>query len=347
VVLKVFDTSAGAKVGTDLRSLVQKKLGKTDVRPNQGVCFVLKQPLPKFRTAAEWIVDIERVKVERDAMGLLGGLLPAGSVPDVLWFDEMNYVLAMACAPVGAMIWKKALLSGQISMDAAAHAGMLLAMMHSSTHNDAGVRKRYADPTFFMQQRTDAYLMAAAAKHPELGDKLKGLAEILLRTQACLIHGDYSPKNMFLVPREEAMEQPEESGKFPLSHLMLLDFEVAFYGHPAFDVATLINHFLLKGFYHRSHWRPFMLLADNFWETYRHTAAPDLVRMSGAIGGNILGGLMLARVDGKSPAEYLLTDQKLVQQVRCAGEALLKNEDGSLDHALDAISMHFDEPERN
>ena len=48
-----------------------------------GNCFVLKQPLGRFRTAAEWLVDIERMVVERDyCMELLGGLsCLAGSVP--------------------------------------------------------------------------------------------------------------------------------------------------------------------------------------------------------------------------------------------------------------------------
>ena len=126
---------------------------------------------------------------------------------------------------------------------------------------------------------------------------------------------------------------------------MILDFEVAFFGHAAFDVATLINHFLLKGFMHHKKWRPFMMMADNFWQTYRNTAASELVQSTNAIGGHLLGALMLARVDGKSPAEYLLPHPEICSQVRKAALAILFEKDPTLDHALDTASPHFDDPD--
>ncbi|HUO08243.1 MAG TPA: phosphotransferase [Phycisphaerae bacterium] len=350
VVLKIFDMGAGEKVGTDLRSPAQKKLNKPDDRPNEGHCYVLKQPLPRFKTQAEWLVDIARVLVERDCMELLRTLLPANSVPDVLWFDEPNHILAISCAPTDSVIWKKALLSGQTSTDAAMHAGMLLAMMHSSTLHDLDAEKRYGDPKFFVQQRIDPYLHATAEKHPEVRDRIHSLGNTLLNGRQCLIHGDYSPKNIFLVPHtgdvaHEIQANPRTRHSFPLSHLLLLDFEVAFYGHCAFDVATLINHLLLKGFYHHKHWRPFMLMADGFWQTYRNTADPELTRSAGAIGGHVLGALMLARIDGKSPAEYLIPDTARQDQVRRAAKAILTAKDPSLDQALDIVSGHFDDPD--
>ena len=82
---------------------------------------------------------------------------------------------------------------------------------------------------------------------------LEGVSEQLLEGQQCLIHGDYSPKNIFLVPEGEKGKEllaGKRGREQRLSHLMVLDFEVAYYGHCGFDVATLINHFLLKGFYH-------------------------------------------------------------------------------------------------
>ena len=117
-----------------------------------------------------------------------------------------------------------------------------------------------------------------------------------------------------------------------------------FYGHAAFDVSTLINHFLLKGFYHKANWRPYMLMADNFWQTYRHTADPDLVRAVDAIGGHLLGALLLARIDGKSPAEYLTPLPAIQEQVRQAANDILSQSDPSLEHALDTASPHFTAP---
>ncbi|MGN6369734.1 MAG: phosphotransferase [Phycisphaerae bacterium] len=348
VVLKIFDTGAGEKLGTDLR-LHQPDAGSTDTRMSAGTCFVLKQPLPRFKTEAEWLVDIDRVLVERDCMELLGTLLPAHSVPEVLWFDEPNHVLGISCAPPDSVIWKKALLAGEVSMDAATHAGMLLAMMHSSTLHDAAVEKRYGDPKFFIQQRIAPYLHATAEKHADVRGLLHSLGEKLLAAKLCLIHGDYSPKNIFLVPHTGEMAaqlkgDPKTHTAFPLSHLLLLDFEVAFYGHSAFDVATLINHLVLKGFYHRACWRPFMLMMDAFWETYRTTADPELTRAASALGGHLLGALMLARIDGKSPVEYLVGNRPVQEQVRRAAKDILAGRDASLDEALDKLSAHLEAP---
>jgi hypothetical protein len=315
-------------------------------------CFILKQPLPRFQTAADWQVDIARIVVERDCAQLLENLLPAGSVPHVLWFDAPNHILTLAAASPDAVVWKKDLLAGHVSLDAATQAGMLLAIMHSSTTNDPALLARYGDPAFFIQQRIDPYLRTAAEKNPDHAATLDAIAAKLLATQRCLIHGDFSPKNILLIPHPADLASQIESLKGPptpavpfhLSHLMLLDFEVAFYGHPAFDVATLINHFLLKGFYHEKNWRPFMLLADNFWQTYKTTADPDLARDASHFAGPLLGALLLARIDGKSPVEYLLDMPADQQRVRQAAHAILGQRQIPLDDALTLAASFFETP---
>jgi 5-methylthioribose kinase len=347
VVLQCFDPGGGGRAGSDPRTPDERSAGLPDVRPTMGSCLVLKQPLPRFKTEAEWLVDIDRIEVERDCIALLASLLPAGSVPEIRGYDAQNHILAISCAPAGARNWKTALLAGQVHLDAATHAGMLLAMLHSSTAADAAVAARFGDPRLFVQQRIDPYLRTTAQKHPAVASQLETLAGKLLATRLCLIHGDFSPKNILLVPLAESPATPQPSpAKEPVdvSGLFLLDFEVAFFGHPAFDVATLINHFLLKAFFHRANWRAFMILSDNFWQTYRHTADPQLVRALSPIAGHLLGALLLARIDGKSPAEYLIPHPHLQQSVRAAALAILEHPDGALDRAIDTAALHFEHP---
>ncbi|HVS72533.1 MAG TPA: phosphotransferase [Phycisphaerae bacterium] len=295
--------------------------------------FVLKQPLPRFKTAAEWLVDIDRVKVERDCAQLLHTLLPHASVPDVLWFDEANYILALSAAPETARLWKSELLSNLTSETAALNAGTLLAIMHGSTHNDPAVRTRYGEPAFFLQQRIDPYLRTIAATHPDLAAPINAVADNLLRDdqRTCLIHGDFSPKNIFLLEDDR---------------LLLLDFEVAFFGNPAFDVATLLNHLLLKAFLHRhlSHapTDPWKSMLDTFWETYRHTAPPDLVRQSSAAGGHLLAALLLARLDGKSPVEYLLPHPDLQSTIRTIARDVLSQPPRDLPRTLATLMRTLD-----
>ena len=59
VVLKIMDMNAGEPVGTDMRTASQIKRGVPDKRMRSGACFVIKQPLGEFRTAAKWAVDRE------------------------------------------------------------------------------------------------------------------------------------------------------------------------------------------------------------------------------------------------------------------------------------------------
>ena len=59
-------------------------------------------------------------------------------------------------------------------------------------------------------------------------------------------------------------------------------------------------------------------------------------------GGKILAALMLARMDGKSPVEYITEeDQKNVIR-QCATEWLLQ-EDLSMDGAIDHIAGYLDQ----
>jgi hypothetical protein len=303
--------------------------------PHTRHAIVLKQPLPQFKTHDEWLVDIDRARVEHEAALLLTTLLPPRSIPDVLFFDEANYILALAAAAENAVLWKTALLAGHTSIDAATHAGTLLALLHSHTLDDPALRARYGDPKFFAQQRIDPYLLHTAGKHPALAPTLHKIASQLLSTQRCLIHGDFSPKNIFLVPHTPA---PANNPSFELSHLLLLDFEVAFYSHPAFDVATLINHLLLKAFLHfqtrTANPALFLEMITTFWDTYRHTADPDLVRLTSAHGGHVLGALLLARIDGKSPAEYLIPHPTLQSRIRTAASDILSQPDSTLSAAL-------------
>src|SRR6516225_1842255 len=68
--------------------------------------FVLKQSRPQLRTRDLWLSDIDRVYREQEVMEMLHPLLPALTVPEVLFVDRPNYVFAMSHAPAGSRSWK-------------------------------------------------------------------------------------------------------------------------------------------------------------------------------------------------------------------------------------------------
>jgi Ser/Thr protein kinase RdoA (MazF antagonist) len=100
------------------------------------------------------------------------------------------------------------------------------------------------------------------------------------------VHGDFSPKNI-LVSAER---------------MVLLDCEVAWYGDAAFDLAFMANHFFLKALHHAPRDMGMRRMVDEFWAAYQRVRpVPEL----DARVGRLLLMLLLARVDGKSPVEYL------------------------------------------
>src|SRR5688572_15434037 len=62
-------------------------------------CFVLKQSRPQLRTRDAWFSDLDRIYREQEVMEALAGVLPAGTVPRVLFADRANFLFAMSQAP--------------------------------------------------------------------------------------------------------------------------------------------------------------------------------------------------------------------------------------------------------
>ncbi len=327
VVIKVLDPDGGEPVGTDMRSPGQIKRGVPDTRMRAGKCLVLKQPRELFAVATTWRVDADRIWSERDALIMLSTLMPINTLPQVLWADQDNQILAITPAPPEYVNLKTSLLSGKTLRWPITAAARWLAHMHRSTA-DVSTPSSFSDSRLFRQQRIMPYLAYPQAAHPSVAARLEAVSAFLLSDPVCLIHGDYSPKNMLMAP-----DALEDRGIF------IVDFEVVFRGQPLFDIATLINHLLLKGFYFAPQWRPFMLLADEAWHAYQQAAPPRLLSARDQWGGFLLGSLLLARVDGQSPVEYL-TDEVKRQAVRNCALDLLKT-GGSLDDAMDLVGEHL------
>ena len=168
----------------------------------------------------------------------------------------------------------------------------MLGRIHAQTAQQTDLAQRFANDETFYAIRLEPYLEEAARQHPSLSGHLKAL---IARTQSnlkVLVHGDVSPKNILLGPAGP----------------VLLDAECAWYGDPAFDVAFCLNHFFLKAA-HRSEINAVLLsdagdfltayLAEVTWETKAELEHRIIT---------LLPGLLLARIDGKSPVEYLNAD---------------------------------------
>jgi 5-methylthioribose kinase len=258
----------------------------------------LKQALGKLRVEDDWFSDRERVFRESAAMRWLQPHLSAGSVPEILFEDHENCLFAMTAGPREAETWKALLMRGEADAEIARTIGSMLAKVISASWRDPEAERAFGDQTVFDQLRLDPYYRTTAARHPDLKPHFERLMRESAGRRVSLVHGDWSPKN-FLVSA---------------GAVMAIDFEVIHFGDPAFDTAFLLNHLLLKSFYHPAWSGALGRAALAFWEACCAGIPEECGWIEPATLSH-LGCLLLARVDGKSPAEYI-TDPALRERVR-------------------------------
>jgi len=268
--------------------------------------FVVKKALPKLRVKEDWFSDVSRITNEKDCLAFYNRQVPESS-PRLLFYDAENYLFGMEAVPAAARMWKGQLLEGTVDFVVGRKVAATLAEVHNSAARDAEVRRRFADKKFFIELRIDPYLRTTATRHPELAAQISAECERLTASAQTLVHGDYSPKNI-LVQGEK---------------VYILDYEVAHLGDASFDLGFLTNHFLLKAIKNKQWGLDYLNLMldsiDTYFAAIDFTDKRELERST----VRTLAMLFLARVDGKSPAEYI-TDEADKALIRKISYAMLK-----------------------
>lgn len=249
---------------------------------SESAPIVVKTALEKLRVKDDWFADVSRNRVEQAFFEYAAPIIPE-AVPRILgggdgWF-AMEYLGDMPN-------WKTSLLAGEADESTARLAGTVLGRLHAASWLDDSARTRFDTLPIFHALRIEPYLLTTAARVPEVADILRAEATRLAETQLALVHGDYSPKNLLTGPQR----------------LIVLDAECAWFGDPAFDTAFLLTHLHLKALLHPHA----IALVPAFWSAYTAACGRDLEQRT----VRLLLCLLLARVHGKSPVEYLTDAQR-------------------------------------
>ena len=255
-----------------------------------GRAFAVKRALPKLRVTAEWLADPARNFHEQEYIRYVAGFLP-DAVPQIVFSGPEFFAMEFLGGEFSD--WKKSLLAGHADTVVAERVGSTLARIHRESWLDPALARSFDTDKNFYDLRIAAYLLSTAEKNPASAGAIRAEADRLGKTKVALVHGDYSPKNLMVAP----------------GRLVVLDCETAWFGDPAFDMAFLLNHLLLKGLHHAPAAEPFHKLVDAFLLAYRTTSplhAPEVESRA----SKLLPMLTLARVDGKSPVEYLTDERK-------------------------------------
>lgn len=277
---------------------------------------VAKQALGQLRVEQEWFCSPQRIHREASAMRALGKVLPARSVPALLFEDFENGIICMEAAPAAARPWKDALMGGDFDERPARETGLLHAAWIRESASRPEWCEEFGGVQTFIDLRVDPYYRSTAARHPDLAGRFASLITECLARRISLVHGDLSPKNLLVTERT----------------VTLIDHEVIHWGDPSFDAAFLTNHLILKAFFHGNQTPQLRRLARAYWGALLGGLGASMWWIESAAMAH-LGGLMLARVDGKSPAEYL--DESMRIAVRQHARDLLVNPPSNCDEAFE------------
>lgn len=281
--------------------------------------FAVKRALQKLRVARDWQVPVTRNVSEVDWLRAAAKVVP-DAVPQILAHDADIGAFAMAYLdPAHHPIWKVELAAGHADPAFAARVGDTVAAIHAATAHSDAMERQFANDALFHAIRLEPYLEATAPAHPDIADALMRLSRETLAMRIALVHGDVSPKNILVGPNGP----------------VFLDAECAWYGDPAFDLAFCLNHMLLKCLWVPRARTAFLACFDALAAVYLARVDWEPVTELERRAARLLPALFLARVDGKSPVEYI-TDENDKARVRRVAVPLIASPPSRLADVRDA-----------
>ena len=269
--------------------------------------YCLKRALPRLKVAQLWEAPVGRNTFEWQWFRAAGAICPE-CVPQLVAHDPQVGLFVMDYLdPKSYPVWKTQLRDGVVHAETAERVAQRLVRIHAATSNDEHVARQFATDDAFHAIRLEPYLVATSRAHSDLADHLQSIVQVTASTKRALVHGDISPKNILIGP----------------SGPIFIDAECAWYGDPAFDPAFCLNHLLLKCLWRPRHAKAYLACFDSFAAAYlRGVSWEPRVSIESRI-ARLLPALFLARIDGKSPIEYV-TSERDKNRVRDTARPLIR-----------------------
>ena len=282
--------------------------------------YCLKRALPRLNVAQEWLAPVRRNAEEVRWLRFAAGVVPR-QVPAVVADDAQAGIAILSWFDAARWTnWKVQLMQGLVRPAVGTEMGELLAAVHACSAGQPELAKSFDNMDLLSALRLEPFFVAAMDANPEAAHRLREAVDHLTTYRTALIHGDVSPKNILI-----HISRPP----------VLLDAECACWADPAFDVAFLCAHLFLKSA-HVSRYRAW------FYETIRRLLAAYEVAAPEPINERLLllvPALLIARVDGKSPADYM--NEKVRTKVRATALRLLLDPSPSIADFIEDWRLTF------
>lgn len=260
----------------------------------------IKFALHKMRVKEDWFAPVKRNRTEYLWLEFARTIAPENT-PGLHGHSEtMGGFVMEYLESDDTCMWKSLLLEGQPDAMIAGRTGDFLGRVHAASASPGFERERFDTKDVFFHMRIEPYILFTAGRHPPLATRLNAIAQGLAECSIALVHGDVSPKNIML----------------HMERVILVDAECASMGDPSFDVAFFLNHMFLKAIHNHRYRQEFLQSALRFWLSYARHVSWEAIDDIASRTARLLPALALARVDGKSPVEYLNgNSQDLVREI--------------------------------
>jgi len=248
-----------------------------------------KFALAKLKVAADWHAPVHRNRAEYAWLQFAARIAPQSAVKLYGRSERLHGFVMEYLEGTDVYLWKTALLTEQEDHGEAQRVGDLIGQIHAASAKSSFNASEFQNQGDFHSLRIEPYLDYTASQHPPLAKALGALSNNLKRSDQVLVHGDISPKNILF------------RGYTPI----ILDAECATMGDASFDLAFCLNHLLIKAIHLPTSSQQQFESVMAFWQSYTKYVNWEATSALESRVCHLLPALMLARIDGKSPIEYL------------------------------------------
>ncbi len=290
------------------------------VRTNKNN-YCIKRSLKRLLVKKKWIANTNRIKFEYLWLKHCQSILKR-NIPNTYEFnDKKKYIVMEYLKTSQYKTLKQLYFKRIININTIKLISKHLYTIHSNSSNYKTKKTFEGNYKNFYDLRLDPYFNEVGRVYPKYKGYIKKINEDYIKNSSTLVHGDFSPKNI-LVDKNK---------------IIYLDAECCNFGDPVFDLVFFTNHLLIKSIFFKDKSQEFIKLYLSFYKEYLSNLSTKnfnsyidrIIKMTPI--------MLLSRVDGKSPVEYI-SQENIKNIIRKKSFLLLDGKINSLNDIIKVIN---------
>lgn len=254
--------------------------------------FVVKRALARLKVSEVWMSAPSRITAEAAGLEWFHQLTPH-NVPAPLGVSKKHFGLVLPHAPRPCPDLRTILLDdpSRAPENVGKKLGDIAVTWHSHSP-ELAKGGELDDRVRLTELRLDPFYRDIATRWPHFEGVIGALVEELYQAQVCVVHGDFTPKNILCLPTGD---------------IWVIDTEVAHIGQPVLDSASMLAHLTIKAFHHRG--KASFAAIEKIRRDFIDTISGHSPSVPRSLPGH-MGVVMAVRVAGRAQVPYLSDENK-------------------------------------